>query len=193
MIDDENDEYAPYTGIGRPPLELLLLALIDGHEYTGEKNRRQRLDQALLAISGNKAAPGPLSNDPYERGCLLMAEAEYKDDVAITDFQIRKKLGKPLPNDPPKKRSVLELAEIAEKEVFQSGNAELQHSNVQRLRETYAGSYQKKLKGRDRVDHRASYLYQVKEQDFVAESLERQILDRIATEMKRLGVPFSLK
>lgn len=193
MIDNENSEYAPHTGVGRPPLEILLLGLIDGHEYTGEKYRRQRLNEAMKAISGQKAAPGPLPNDPYERGCLLMAEAEYKDDVAITDFQIRKHLGKPLPNDPPKKRSVLELAEIVEKEVFKSGNAELQHSNVKRLRETYAGSYQKKLKGRFGVDHRATYLYQVQEQDFVAETLERQIFDRIGGEMMKLGVPFTLK
>ena len=192
MNEHEAEDYEAYTGIGRPPLELLLLALIDGHAYEGEKNRGQRLNQAMLAIAGVKAAPGPLPNDPYERGCLIMAQAEHQDGAASFDYQWLKRQGKDVPAVPPRKRSVLELAKLAEQQVFGSQNSQTEHANIQRLRETYTGTYQKKLKGRDGVDHRATYRYQVTEQDLVVESLDRQSLKTIAHELKTMGVPFKL-
>lgn len=190
MTERDVDDHQPYTGVGRPPLELLLLALIDGHPYDGDKNRSKRLDQAMLAITGKKAAPGPLPNDAYERGCLLMAELEHQDAAAVFDFKWRNRNKQNVEEVPPKVRTPHKLAEIAEERVFGSKNPHTQKANRQKLRELYTGSYQKKLKGRDGVDHRATYMYQVTEQDFVAESLERQSLKAITRELEAMGIAF---
>lgn len=192
MTEHESEDYEPYTGIGRLPLELLLLALIDGHTYDGKKSRKSRLDQAMLAVTGAKAAPGPLPNDKYEKGCLLMATQEHRDLVAVFEFKWKNRHKKDLKEVLPKVRTPHKLAEIAEEQVFGSKNPHTQKANRQKLREMYTGSYQKKLKGREGVNHRRTYMYQVTEQDDLAASLECQSLKIIAQELKSMYIPFKL-
>ncbi|WP_413717947.1 hypothetical protein [Silicimonas sp. MF1-12-2] len=218
MSDDFDEDLTPYSAFGRPLIELLLLSLIDGQaaalkakaddaEQSKEKAkikaklkkfeetaRLARLDQAMLAITGQKASLQPNDEGLYERGLRLMAEAEYKDEVAEFDYHWRKRRGEEVPAKPPKVRKPLALAKMAEEQIFGTRDWKDQKTTrIDNLRKMYTGSYQKKLKNGSEIHHRSTLTHRVREQDYTLESVEWAALQEIAEAIKKAGVPIVLK
>lgn len=155
-------------------LEKLLLGIIDGNPVTSGKTQRQRLNAAMVALIGRKSTGNPTTNDLDDRALLWMKEQQF-----------RRSLNGKKPSDS-------ELGEEAAAKFFPEFNPGLDKSIAHRLREKFAGTYDKKqVKGR-RVDVPGELAYRALEHDYLAESVEHQMLTRIGEALAEAGIRFKL-
>lgn len=155
-------------------LEKLLLGIIDANPVNSGQTRRQRLNAAMLALVGRKSTGNPTADDLDDRALLWMKNQQF-----VRSLNRRK------PSD-------LELGKEAAAKFFPGFNPKLDKSIAHRLREKFAGTYDKKQdKGRT-VDVPRELAYRALEHDYLAESVEHQMLIRIGRELADAGVRFSL-
>lgn len=187
------DEHQGGVGLGFGPLffEKVLLAIIDAHPF-GTKTPRQRLDAVMLAIFGRKSSPNPFKDDLDDKACLFMAQERHRDNCYRTLHSWKGARGNNADQPAPKVRSNTALAKLAEQKFFDETNVHAKHANVNRLREMFSGSYQRKQGKNPKVDYQRTYIFRAVEHDYVEESLEQQGLERLRDEFAKWGVPLKL-
>jgi hypothetical protein len=177
MSDVEPD---PFSGpaFGPPFIELLLQCIIAAHP-AGNKTDRQRLDAAMTALTGHKSSGNPFADDKDDQALLWMKAREFelrREGVSSAD---------------------IELARAAAEKFLGWRPTDQATSDPDRLREKFSGVYQrkqynKKLKtSRDAEpppDVSRTLAYRAMRHDHLAESVERQILKRIVSELRQAGV-----
>jgi hypothetical protein len=177
-----DDDIDPLDGIAFGPLfvEKLLLAIIDGNPIAG-KDRRGRLNKALVALLGSKSLPGPLPPDPNKAVVPLEVQLDQALLWMATEYF---RAGRKTPPDSA-------LAKRAADKFFPTANADHRKTRIDDLRQRFSGSYDKKLKGWNPDNHanaRQTYLYRAVQHDYVAESVEAQVLRRIKEECAQAGL-----
>ena len=68
-----NNQSHSELGFGATVLERLLLAIIDAHSTASSETRQQRLNAAMKALVGSKAAPHPLYDNVDDAALRFMA------------------------------------------------------------------------------------------------------------------------
>jgi hypothetical protein len=163
-------------------LEQLLHGIIVVHPGPA-KTDRERLNTAMKALLGRKSSDNLFVNDPDERALLWMKRRQ---------LELRR-------NN--KKVSDRALAIEAAGKFFAGFSPELNMSPADRLREKFSGTYDKKAAAARRkrtrdadmpADMPRTLACRVAHHDFLAESVEAQILNRIANELRKVGVGVSL-
>lgn len=175
---------------GATMLERLLLAIVKANPTDDGKTDQQRLNLAMKALVGQKASPNALPGDRDDRALLLMARERHCDKANHDIYLITRKL-KPTKaiSAPPKPRSDKALAELAVDHYFGISDESARLAVVNRLREKFSGSYQRKQgKGQD-VDYPSTYRYRAVEHDYVQETLEAEALTRMCQELHEWGIP----
>lgn len=187
MVEPTDNDDPSGISFGPTFVELLILALIDGHEVDG-RTRRQRLDAAMKAITGQKSTPNAFANEKDDLACVFMGAEHHRDKCAQTDYDIRVRLGKNVSDLRPKLRSARKFAKLAEEEYFKSTDVGGKDAIVNRLRETFTGVYQKKLKHGAQADYKNTFVYRAVQHDYLQESFEKQDLEKIIEILRKYGV-----
>jgi len=194
--DNPNVETEDLTSIGvktgLPFLEKLLLAIINAHDV-GTKTKRQRLNAAMIALAGEKASKNPLPDDLDQKALEFMGREHHRDKVFHTDHRIKHYRDTASP-PPPEIRSDRSLA-IAAVEQFYSArfSEEEKHTTMNRLREKFGGTYQRKSGTGKGVNFRRTHEYLAVEHGYEAESMEAQGLEMICDELRNYGVKTVIK
>lgn len=174
----------PLTGpaFGPTLLEQLLQCIIAAHPVPA-KTDRERLNAAMQALVGHKSSGNLFADDPDERALLWMKRRQ------LDLLRVKKKV------------SDRSLAIDAATKFIALFNAELDMSPANRLREKFSGVYdKKKAKAQSKItrnpavsaDMPRTLGYRVAQHDYLAESIEAQILRRVANELRNAGVGVSL-
>lgn len=194
MTVQSDEEYPSGPSFGPIFIELLLLALIDGHELGREStlSRRNRLDAAMKVITGDKSSPNAFPDDKDDQACVFMGDEHFRDKYAQTYYDFRNRKGKNVAMERPKLRSFSELARLAEKQFFDSTDDGARNAIANRLRERFSGVYQKKLKQGAQANYPATYVYRAVEQDDVQSSFEKQDLKKIGEILGRYGIAYKI-
>jgi len=180
--DDEMPDPLLGTAFGPTLLEQLLHGIIIAHPGSSQTDR-ERLNAAMKALLGRKSNANLFANDPDERALLWMKRRQ---------MELRRDK---------KKVSDRSLAVDAASKFFNDFNAEMDMSPANRLREKFSGTYdKKKATARSKLtrnsdgpaDMSRTLAYRVARHDYLAESVEAQILNRIAAELRSAGVGVSL-
>jgi len=172
------------AGFGLPMLEKVLLAFIDAHDHPKGLHRRKRLNDAMQAVAGRKASPNALPRHARQNN----RGVEEQEDAALL-WMAQRYLAAPKPK--PSDRS---LAEAAADHFYRTANPSVRHARIEDLRKKFSGAYdrrKKDWKAELAPDVRHTFIYRASH-DYVVESVEAQILRRIADELRRAGVPMSL-
>jgi len=182
---EPGDPISP-AAFGLPMLEKLILALIDGQNLGSDPSRRTRLNTAIKAIAGRGASRAALPQNPNREA----RDAEAKE-ASVLLWMARRYIAAP-PGEKPSNR---DLADNAAAEFYPSGDPQILWARAEDLRKKFAGSYDKRRKDWKpdaAVDVRGSLLFQSSEHDYVTESVEAQILQRIRDELALAGVKMTL-
>lgn len=180
--DDEMPDPLSGPAFGPTLLEQLLHGIIVAHPGSS-KTDRERLNAAMKALVGHKSSGNLFANDPDERALLWMKRRQ---------MELRRDK---------KKASDRSLAIKAATKFIPRFDAELDMSPADRLREKFSGTYDRKKASARRKQTRSSDVpadmprtlaYRVAHHDSLAESVEAQILSRIANELRKVGVGVSL-
>lgn len=174
---------------GATVLERLLLAIIDANPIDTADTPQQRLNAAMKALVGKKVSSKALPGDRDDRALIFMAGEHHRDKANHDIYKITRilKPNKSIP-EPAKLRSDRALAELATDHYFKIADEQARLSIVNRLREKFSGSYDRKqAKGRQ-IDHRETYIYRAVEHDYVEETLEAEGLKRLCDELAEWGV-----
>jgi hypothetical protein len=174
----------PLSGpvFGPTLLEQLLQGIIAAHPVSA-KTDRERLNAAMKALVGHKSSGSLFAGDPDERALLWMKRQ-----------QLDRRRSEKMVSD----RS---LAIEAATKFSPSFNAGLDMSPADRLREKFSGVYdKKKATAQSKIsrnpgmpaDVPRTLAYRVAQHDHLAESIETQILRRVANELRNAGVGVSL-
>jgi len=187
------DEHQGGVGLGFGPVffEKFLIAKIDAHPV-GDRTRKQRLDAAMLALVGKKSSPNSFSDDPHDKACLFMAEERHRDNYYRTLHSWKGARGNDADQPAPKVRSNMALAKLAEQKFFDNTDQDAKRAKINRLREMFSGSYQRKQGKNPKVDYQRTYIFRAVEHDYVQESLEQQGLERLRDEFAKWDVPLKL-
>jgi hypothetical protein len=179
---DEMPDPLSGPAFGPTLLEQLLFSIITAHPGSAKTNR-ERLNAAMKALTGKASSGNPLADDSDDRALLWMKRKQ---------LELRRSGAEP---------SDRSLAIKAAEKFTPRFNAELDMSPADRLREKFSGTYDKKKamakfrKSGQRTmlaDVRETLAYRVSHHDYLVESIERQILRRIAAELCAAGVALSL-
>lgn len=165
----------PLAGVAFGPLflEKLLAGIIKAHPAT-DKTPPQRLRAAMLALLGHKGSGNPSAEDADDLALLWM-KAQQLD-------RRRHNL----------KATNRGLAIEAAAKFVPGFDREPDMSPADRLREKFSGAYDRKqAKGRTN-DVQRTLAYRVTRHDYILESVEAQMLERIAHELKLARVPIIL-
>ena len=178
----DGSEENPLGGVafGATLIEQLLYGIIVAHPLStkagtaASKTDEQRLNAAMKALFDRKRSRNPLPGDIDDKALLWMKE----------DQKRAQREGK--------KVSDRALAIQAAQKFIKGFNAKLDMTPADRLREKFSGTYDKKQPKGRRIDAPATLSFRVFQHDYVVESLERQILVRIAEELRGAGVAVTL-
>ncbi len=188
-----DDVYDSGLAFGPTILERLLLAIIKASPTGDGKTDQQRLNVAMKALVGHKSSPNPAPGDRDDRALFFMASEYHKDKGNLSIFFITRRLKPNEPMiEPAKLRSDTALAELAADRFFNIPNEGARLATVNRLREKFSGSYQRKQGKDPRIDYRATYIYRAVEHDYVEDTLEAEGLKRLCDELAEWGVPTEL-
>jgi len=187
FFDDTQDSGLAF---GATMLERLLLAIIKANPTHDGKTDQQRLTAAMKAMVGQKASPNALPGDRDDRALLLMARERHFDKANHDMYLITRTL-KPTKeiSAPPKVRSGKALAELAVDHYFGISDESARLAVVNRLREKFSGSYQRKQGKGQNVKYPSTYLCRAVEHDYVQETLEAEALTRMCQELREWGIP----
>ncbi len=188
---EESQDNGSGLAFGATVLERLVLAIIDANPIVSADTRQQRLNAAMKALIGKKATPHPLYNDRDDEALLFMARELHKDQCQQNMHAFMNR-NNPDADPPPKIRSHKALAEQVEKHFFGSTDPQARYAIVNRLREKFSGTYQRKQGKGLAVDHERTYIYRAVEHGYVAETLEAEGLRRICDELAEWGVKTKL-
>lgn len=184
------------VGATRPVLELVLLAIIEGHFGTSDPQQNlKRLRDAIKALTGKQIFESPLMD--RERHSIGRLAAKVRNQ------SYRKSLSKlsratGANEDDESETSATRLsqeviAEERKKRVADLDNADL--SLAKAIVEKYTGTYYKKQRrdstgalSKQNFTHK--WQHSIFEHDYVAESIESQIVDRILKELGNCGVRY---
>lgn len=167
------------VAFGATMMERLMLAVIRANPTLDAKTDQQRLNAAMTALLGQKVTPNAMPGDRDDRALLFMARERHCDMAEHDLYRITRRLkpGKVI-SEPPKPRSDRALAELATDRFFGVADEGARIAVVNRLREKFSGSYQRKQGKGHGVNHTATYIYRAVEHDYVQESLEAEALKR---------------
>lgn len=195
-VDDGFSDPLP-SGNTRPILELVLLAIIQGHFGKDDpQGNQKRLRDAVRALTGKKIFASPLMDpdrDAIERLAGKARDQKYKQWCAThlpasqpaADFDGKKSLSMLAAEVVAERRSKA-IADFSESDV----------SFAKLLVEKYTGAYyrkqnNKKPRSNSGKKFERMWQYTFFEHDHVAESIEMQAAERILAELSECGVPFS--
>lgn len=186
-----SDEDYAGLGFGTTVFERLLLAIINGNPTNSEKTPKQRLNAAIQLLIGQKASTNPMPDSRDDRALVFMGQ-ELHCDKCNHDMHLIKHYRNPSPPPAPKVRSDLALAELAAERFFEHPNQQARHSTVNRLREQFSGTYQRKLGHSQNINYRATYEFRAAEHDYIEETLEADGLKRLCHELAEWGIKTKL-
>ena len=200
MAEAEDDDFTitdsvpMAAGTTRPVLELVLLAIIEGHfglEYRDENLRRLR--DAVRALTDKPIFWSPWIDGDQALIDRLVSKVNCQKNEQFL-ARIRRADQRSTPNKRQESSSHMAkevVAEIRKKFVADLDDGDL--AVAKRIHEKYTGTFYKKQKGKNAefvsgVAFPRVWHYTLVEHDYVAETIEAQIVDRILEELAKTGV-----
>lgn len=180
---NETDDPLEGHAFGMTAIEQLLLAIIRANGPDVPLTERQRLNRAMKALFGKGVSGNPVPDDRVDQALIWMKRLER-------DLQTESR-----------EKSALSIAEKAAAKFWPNHDHSIDRSKVNLLREKFTGAYDRKKhaaqvrKGapkRDPSNVPKTLAYRAFQHDGITENVEKQVLNRIASELQKLGVKVSL-